>query len=130
MKIAVATNDEVKVTGHIGRCNAFIVYTVEDTEIVKKEIRKNTFTHHKQYGHSVHHHDEGHSHGHGHARVIDALKDCEALIFKSGGWKLVDDLKQNNIAPILTDEILADDSVMKYAKGELLIKEDNVCNDH
>lgn len=128
MKIAVATDDEVRVTGHIGRCNAFIVYTLEDSKILKQEIRENTFTRHRHGQQGGHHH--GGEHTHGHTRIIDALKDCEVLIFKSGGWRLVDDLKQNNIVPVLTDEILADDAVIKYVKGELVIKEDNVCKEH
>ena len=34
MKIAIATDDNQTVTGHVGRCNAFIFYTIEDGKIV------------------------------------------------------------------------------------------------
>lgn len=131
MKIAVATNDETRIAGHVGRCNAFIVYTINDAKIIKKEVRENTFTHHKQHRHhGEHNHGEGHSHGHGHSRVIDALKDCEALIFTSGGRRIVEDLKSNNIKPILTDEPLAEQAALKYALGELEAKDENICNNH
>ena len=131
MKIAVATDDEVMVTGHVGRCNAFIVYTIEDNSISHKEVRENTFTNHKrQNHHEEHHQGEGHAHGHGHSNLITALADFEALIFKSGGWRVVEDLKTNNINPILTDEPIADVAALKYAKGELQTKDDNVCNSH
>ena len=131
MKIAVATDDEVMVTGHVGRCNAFIVYTIEEDNISQKEVRENTFTNHKrQNHHEEHHQGESHAHGHGHSNLITALADCEALIFTSGGWRVVEDLKTNNIKPILTDEPIADQAALKYAKGELQSKDDNVCNHH
>lgn len=131
MKIAVATDDQVMVTGHVGRCNAFIVYTIENNAIINTEIRENNFTHHRQHKlqHSQHQGNE-HSHGHGHSSLIDALSDCEALIFTSGGWRLVEELKANNIKPILTDEPLAEEAALKYYKGELQIKDENICNHH
>jgi len=127
MKIAVATNDGLTVAGHVGRCKSFVIFSIEDQTITHKEIRSNSFTHHMQHQHN---HSEEHSHGHSHSGLINALEGCEALIFKSGGWRLVDDLKSNNIKPFLTDEESVEQAAAKYAKGELEIKDDNVCNDH
>jgi predicted Fe-Mo cluster-binding NifX family protein len=131
MRLAVATDDGVMVTGHVGRCNAFVIYTIENKSIINTEVRENNFTHHKQQAQKdEHHRGEGHSHGHGHSNLINALSDCEALIFTSGGWRLVEELKTNNIKPILTDEPLAELAALKYSKGELESREDNVCNHH
>lgn len=131
-KIAVASNDNIKVAGHIGRCRAFIVFEVEDNKIVNKVIRANSFTNHghhdHQYDEEHHHHGEGH--GHGHHNLIEGLKDCEALIFNHGGWRLIEDLKANNINPVLTDELLAEDAVKKYLDGTLVISENGVCQGH
>jgi predicted Fe-Mo cluster-binding NifX family protein len=132
MKIAVATNDNQSVAGHVGRCRAFIVFETNDSQIVKKEIRENSFTNHMQHRENdeEHHHGEGHGHGHNHHNLISGLKDCQVLIFNHGGWRLIEDLKANNIIPVLTDERLAEDAVTKYIKGELIINDQNVCQGH
>jgi predicted Fe-Mo cluster-binding NifX family protein len=131
MKIAVATNDNIHVTGHLGRCRTFLVYSVEDNKIVSREERDNTFTHHHAAGHEhgeEHHHGEEHNHSH--SALIDGLKDCSAVIFQSGGWRVVEDLKQNNIRPFLTDELIADDAAAKFLKGELTERPENTCRAH
>lgn len=129
MKIAVATNDNIKVAGHVGRCKAFLVFETEEKQILNKVIRINSFTHHGQQGHN-HEHHPGEGHGHGHHNLIEGLKDCDVLIFNHGGWRLIDDLKANNIEPVLTDELIAEEAVLKYVKGELVINEENVCQSH
>lgn len=129
MKIAVATNDNIKVAGHVGRCKAFLVFETEEKQILNKVIRINSFTHHGQQGHH-HEHHPGEGHGHGHHNLIEGLKDCDVLIFNHGGWRLINDLKANNIEPVLTDELIAEEAVLKYVKGELVINEENVCQGH
>jgi predicted Fe-Mo cluster-binding NifX family protein len=129
MKIAIASNDLKHVTGHLGRCKSFIIYIAESGKITGKEIRQNTFTHHSQGNHGQgHQHEHGDGHQHSHAALVDALKDCEAVIFQSGGWRVIEDLKAGNIVPFLTDERMADEAAEKYLKGELSQKEDNACD--
>lgn len=133
MKVAVATNDNITITGHVGRCRAFIVFEVNDQEILSSEIRPNTFTHHAMGMHQEHqHHSHDHhdSHGHGHAGLIEALKDCTYILFQGGGWRLVEDLKAHNITPILTSENDAASAVRKLIKGELEINENLICRCH
>ena len=130
MKIAVASNNQIKVSGHLGRAKSFLIYEVENSQVINKETRINTFTHHIQHNH---HHEEanhGHIHGegiHSHAELIEGLKDCSHIIFQSGGWRIIEDLKINNIIPILTDEEFADTAVEKFLKGTLLQKEETDC---
>ena len=82
--------------------------------------RINSFTHHRQ-------HLEEH---HRHHNLINGLKDCDALIFNHGGWRLIEDLKAHNIKPILTNKVIAEDAVMKYISGNLVISEEKVCRGH
>jgi len=129
MKIAVATNDNSTVAGHVGRCRAFLIYQTDGSNIQSKEVRENSFTHHGQKnGGGEEHHGEGQ--GHGHQNLIEGLKDCEVLIFNHGGWRLIEDMKAHNITPILTNEEIAESAVLKYIKGELIISEENVCRSH
>lgn len=131
MKIAVASDNQINVTGHLGRCRGFLVYEIEEDEVVKKEYRENVFTNHWRKGNEEHHeHRHGHGHGTGHARLVNGLKDCKTIIFSSGGWRVIDDLTASGIKPFVTDESIADDAINKYLKGELIEKEDGACHHH
>ena len=141
-KIAIATNDQQRVTGHIGRCRSFMVYEIDGDKIVHKELRENNFTNHRRVG-GQHHpantagrHGEGEGHdgqGHGrhsHEHLINGLKDCSYLISSGGGWRVVEDLKQHNITTLFTDVEKIEDAVNKFISGELKNQTDLVCDDH
>ncbi len=127
MKIAVATNNKETVAGHVGKCKAFLVYEIENEKIKRIELRENTFTNHNRDQHQHHH---GYGGGHGHGRLVEGLKDCSTLIFKSGGWRMIENLQENNIHPIITDEKIADTAVEKFIKGELEEQELTGCNEN
>ncbi len=114
-KVAVATNDGKRVTGHIGRCRSFMIFELNDEKIVNSELRENMFTHHRMQ-HEHHHGEEG---GHSHANLINGLSDCSYLISGGGGWRLVEDLKRNNITPIFSAVESIDEALDKFLKGEL-----------
>ncbi len=126
MKIAIATNNQKTVTGHIGKCKAFMVYEIEGERILNKEFRENLFTNHRMSNHNHQNHSEGG--GHSHAHLIDGLKDCSCLISKGGGWRVVEDLKQHNIMTLFTDVELIEDAVNKFIKGELKNETELVCD--
>jgi predicted Fe-Mo cluster-binding NifX family protein len=128
-KIAVATNDQKRVTGHIGRCRAFMIYEIDGDKIMNKELRENNFTNHRRGG--GHHHGEGHGGqvhgGHSHEHLINGLKDCNYLISSGGGWRVVEDLKQHNITTLFTEIEQIEDAVNKFINGELKNESDLVC---
>jgi predicted Fe-Mo cluster-binding NifX family protein len=130
-KIAVATNDQKRVTGHIGRCRAFMIYEIDGEKIMNKELRENNFTNHRRGG--GHHHGEGEGHGgqgqgrHSHEHLVNGLKDCTYLISSGGGWRVVEDLKQHNITTLFTDLEQIEDAVNKFINGELKNESDLVC---
>ena len=126
MKIAIATNNQKTVTGHIGKCKAFMVYEIEGERILNKEFRENLFTNHRMSNHNHQNHSEGG--GHSHAHLIDGLKDCSYLISSGGGWRVVEDLRQNNITTLFTDIELIEDAVNKFIKGELKNETELVCD--
>ncbi len=114
MRIAVASDDGINVTGHVGKCRGFLIIDVENGEILKKEIRKNSFTDHAigKNEENVHDHENGHGGGHGnndgHKRLAEGLKDCKYLISHGMGWKLVEDIKSLGIEPLVTSETNAE----------------------
>jgi len=125
-KIEIATNDQQRVTGHIGKCRAFMVYEINGDKVANKELRENDFTNHRRGGeHHQHHGDGG---GHSHTHLIAGLKDCKYLISSGGGWRVVEDLKQHNITTLFTDVEMIDDAVNQFIKGELKNETDLVCD--
>jgi predicted Fe-Mo cluster-binding NifX family protein len=128
MKIAIATDDFLTVTGHIGRCNGFIIYEIENNSLVSREQKENTFTHHRMGEHEEHHH--GHEHAHSHSALVEGLKGCSHLICTAAGWRAVEDLEQNNIKVIFTSEHDADTAALKLADGSLIINEEGTCHAH
>lgn len=130
MRIAVATDDNKTITGHVGRCLAFAIYDINGEVIERKEIRKNTFTLHRMENaqHREHHHGEGQQHSH--SSLIEGLKDCSVLLLSGGGWRLIEDLEKNSIKPFLTEEADIEIAVHKFAKGELVENKDLTCHRH
>lgn len=126
-KIAIATNDQKRVTGHIGKCRAFMVYEIDVDKIVNKELRENNFTNHRRGGEHRQQHEEGHGR-HSHEHLINGLKDCTYLVSSGGGWRVVEDLKQHNITTLFTNVELIEDAVNKFIKGELKDDKDLVCD--
>lgn len=125
-KIAIATNDQQRVTGHIGRCRAFMVYEIDGEKIVNKELRENLFTNHRRGG--EHHQHQGEGGEHRHVHLIEGLKDCKYLISSGGGWRVVEDLKQQNISTLFTEVEMIEDAVNKFIKGELKNETNLVCD--
>lgn len=128
MKIAVASDNQINVSGHLGRVNGFLIYEVSDNKVIGRNYILNSFTNHKIGEKHEHHHGPGHAHSH--QSLINALSGVETLIFQSGGWRVIEDLKNNGIKPFLTDEREADKAVEKYLNGELVEKTENVCSHH
>jgi len=130
MRIAVATDDQQTITGHVGRCLAFAIYDINGETIKRKEVRENTFTHHRMEKSQNHEHHHGEGQHHGHENLIEGLKDCSVLLFSGGGWRLIEDLEKHNIKPFLTEEADIEIAVRKFAKGELAENKELTCHRH
>lgn len=116
-KIAVASEDGQNISHHFGRSRCFLVFEVEDKQILGQSLRDNTFTAHArgecQPG-------AEHQHHHDHGAIVQALADCEAVLCYGMGWRAADELKQNGIqAFILPTEMSPEDAVKAYLTGNL-----------
>lgn len=131
MRIAVASNDNINITGHVGKCRGFLIIDVENGEILRKEVRKNSFTDHVLEKPEESKHSSGHGAGHGnndgHKRLADGLKDCKYLISHGMGWKLVEDLKTLGIESIVTSELNAETAAIRLEEGKLKMIDDLIC---
>ena len=126
MKIAVSTDNYKNVSGHVGKCKGFIIFTVENGEIKNKEFRENIFIHHSR-GEGGHHHDGKMDGRYGYGKLASGISDCSYLICQGCGWRLVEDLKQAGIKSIMTRETDAETAAVKLEKCELEEDEDFVC---
>ena len=125
MKIAIATDDFTTITGHVGRCNGFLIYDVENGVIKDIEQRENEFTHHK-----VSHEHSHNEHGHSHSKLVEGLSDCSHLICKSAGWRLQEDFERAEKELIFTNEEIAEEAAIKFSKNELIINSNGACHSH
>lgn len=128
-KIAIATNDQKTVTGHVGRCRSFEVVNIAGGKVIGRETRENIFTNHYMAHEHQHHHGHGEGH-HSHQGLINGLRDCKYLISSGGGWRVVEDLKQNNIETLFTDVKFIDEAVEIFINGQLINLDDLTCRDH
>jgi predicted Fe-Mo cluster-binding NifX family protein len=130
MKIAVASDDGIMLTGHVGRCEMFIVFEVLKNEIINTEKRLNSFTMHKQEGHQHEHHNHEDHGTNKHAGIINGLKDCNYLFCCSGGPGLIDDLISSGVQTILTEEMEAEKAVKLFIEGKLVSDPNKKCKEH
>ena len=125
MKIAVITNDGKTISQHFGRAPHYLVFTVEDGEIVEKELRDKVG--HQQFVNEPHDHDHNDPRGHGfgahsemkHAHMIESIQDCEAIIVRGMGRGAYLAMEQANIRPFVTELADAEEAVKAYIGGTL-----------
>jgi predicted Fe-Mo cluster-binding NifX family protein len=118
MRIAVASSDGTHISPHFGRSSHFLVFNVEDGKIVGKELRSNTFTAHAR---GECHGDGGDDHGeHSHASIVEALRDCGAVLCYGMGWRAAEALTQEGIQPfVLGEECTPEHAVRLFLDGRL-----------
>lgn len=124
MKIAVVTDDEMAISEHFGRAPLYVVLTVEDGKVVKRETRQKTGHH----TFAAHHHPDlppGERHGYDagsqvrHASMLETITDCQVLIAGGMGWGAQESLKNRGINTIVTDVESIDEAVKLYLAGKL-----------
>ena len=127
-RFAVASEDGITIAGHTGRCRHFVVFDVEDDTPKLVEVRTNRFTAHAlgqcDPGNEPAHNREQHGHG----SLLDELNDCQALVCRGMGQRLVEDLLTRNITPVFCEKSIVAEAAQQYARGELLPGRVNRCS--
>lgn len=123
MKIAAITDDGETISMHFGRAQHYLVCTIENNEIIARELRDKAG--HHQFGH----HDDppdprGRGFGTGaaqrHTRMIEAITDCEAILVRGMGRGAYIAMEEANIKPIVTDIPVIEDAVQAYIQGNIV----------
>lgn len=125
MKIAVITDDGKTISQHFGRAQFYYVATVENGQIVSREMRdKMNHSHFHEEGHG--HEEGGERHGFGpaadnrHGQMAEVIADCETLLCRGMGMGAYENMKARNIKPIVTDIANIDEAVMAYVNGQIV----------
>jgi predicted Fe-Mo cluster-binding NifX family protein len=131
MKIAAITDDGKTISQHFGRAGYYMVVSVDEGEITRREMRPKL-----GHNHFVQLHDpelqsgEDHLHeaGHGmdaashdkHAQMAETIADCQVLLCRGMGQGAYLSMQQSGVRPILTDIEDIDEAVHAYLKGEII----------
>ena len=125
MKIAAITDDGSSISQHFGRANYYLVVTVENGQIVNHEMRDKLS--HSHFANEPHEPETpGQPHGFSppsqdrHARMAQAISDCDVLLCRGMGMGAYESMKVYGIKPIVTDIADIDEAVMAYLGGNIV----------
>jgi len=124
MKIAAITDDGTTISQHFGRAPYYAVLTVENGQIVQRELREKLGHQHfvgQEAGHTP-----GQRHGYDpasqdrHARMAASIADCQVLLCRGMGWGAYESMKQAGIRPIVTDIADIEAAAKAYLDGTIV----------
>ncbi len=125
MKIAAITDDGKTISLHFGRAQQYLVATVENGQIVNREMcDKMSHTHFQTEEHE--HEEAGRRHGFGatadnkHSRMAESITDCEALLCRGMGMGAYESMKSRNIRPVVTTIANIDEAILAYGNGQIV----------
>lgn len=129
MKIAIPTNDGVRISAHFGRSKAFKIIEIEDGKVINQDLKPNNFTGHAQGQHHNHDHNhDDHEHqAHSHAGIFAALGNCKTVIAKGMGKRLFDEFEAAQMEIFITKEDLVENAVQAYINQTLDNNPDACC---
>lgn len=125
MKIAAITDDGKTISQHFGRAQYYQVVTVENGEIINRELRnKLGHAHFINQPHAEDQPDQAHgmdttAHNK-HLQMAEAIADCEALVCGGMGRGAYESMKIRGIRPLVTDIKAIDEAVLAYMNGTIV----------
>jgi predicted Fe-Mo cluster-binding NifX family protein len=125
MKIAAITDDGKTISQHFGRAQYYLVVTVENGQIVGREMREKLG--HAHFGGEPHAADiPGQPHGMDpashdrHIQMAQAILDCKALLCRGMGMGAYESMKVAGIQPLVTDIQEIEAAIKAYINGQLV----------
>ncbi len=137
MKVAFVTEDGKTISEHFGRAPYFQVITVEDGQVLNREMREKPFHHigdedARQYDtggqeanvnhlhqQQEHHHGLGPEAGKRRKKMADVISDCTVVVSRGMGRPMYEALMEDNIRPIVTDMPDIEQALQMFIEGTL-----------
>jgi len=107
VKVAVASDDGVKIAKHFGKSMGFKIFEIKENKILSDEYRQNIGKNTGECGSC------------NHSVIIKNLSDCSIVISYGMGFNIYNDLLDNNIRAIVTDVETVDDAINKFISSGL-----------
>jgi predicted Fe-Mo cluster-binding NifX family protein len=124
-RIAAITDDGKTISQHFGRAQYYLVITIEDGQIVNRELRNKLG--HSHFVNQPHSEElPGQMHGmdaashNKHSQMAEAIADCEALLCRGMGMGAYQSMQALGIRPVVTDYADIDKAVMAYMGGNIV----------
>ncbi len=131
MKIAAITDDGRTISQHFGRAAHYLVVTVENGKIMDRQMRDKLG--HIHFASDPHHVETpGQPHGFDpvsqdrHARMAEAIADCQSLLCGGMGAGAYESMRQRGIRPVVTDLASIDEAIKAYVEGKLVDRVDRL----
>ncbi len=119
MKIALVTDDGQTISAHFGRARAYLVITVENGVVVRRETRPKSAPHLEGAGHGGDGSHEGAAADARHDDMIAPISDCEYLVARGMGRGANDRISAAGVRPIVTDLVDPDEAALACAAGQI-----------
>lgn len=131
MKVAAITDDGKTISQHFGRAPYYLVLTIEDGQIVGRELRdKLGHVHFVNQPHEAKQSDQPHGMGtdshNKHLQMSEAIADCEALLCGGMGMGAYQSMVARGIKPVVTDIGDIEQAVMAYVDGKIVDRVDRL----
>ncbi len=114
VKIAVASNDGIRIAKHFGKSQGFKIFEIKENKVINHEYRKNIGN------------NTGECHSCDHKIIVKNLSDCNIVISYGMGYDIYNDLIDNNIKPIVTEEETVKDAIKKFINTGLINRTDKL----
>jgi predicted Fe-Mo cluster-binding NifX family protein len=131
MKIAAITDDGKIISQHFGRSPYYLVLTVENGQIVDRELRDKLG--HAHFVNQPHEPEiPGQPHGMGlashnkHLQMAESIADCEALLCGGMGMGAYRSMEARGIKPVVTEIQDIDQAVVAYVEGKIVDRVDKL----
>jgi predicted Fe-Mo cluster-binding NifX family protein len=123
MKIAIVSENESTISQHFGRAPFYIIETLENGKVVKKERFERGAAGTCACGHSQteepHHSHSGPESAEKHNRMVDPIADCQVLIAGGMGYGAYEALKSRGLQVFITAQSSIQKAVELYSAGKL-----------
>ncbi len=109
MKIAVGTDDLENIrSGHFGESRFYKIFTIENGQILRTEVRENPYVLNAEKEHE-----------HGQAKnIMQLLKDCDVFLARSMGLHSIPRLIEKGKKPLITKISRIDAAIGQILSGD------------
>lgn len=114
MKIAIASDDKINISHHFGRALGFVIFELNNEKVTNQVYRENNGKSNGECGSCDH------------GTMINNIKDCKVVISYGMGQRIYQDLINNKIIPVVTEEHTVKSALDKFMKNSLKNRTDKL----